>query len=192
MTCLRKRTDMPFPDSIYSDGGRNMVLDCRELAAGVIRKLPFSLETELSSEDRGPDILNGTVIAEGCAENHAGFLSLKGSARLQGTFRCARCCKEFESTIVFPMEYKLASSRPEQSGEEDGADEYLLLEDGCLDLDRTVREQLLTEMPFRFLCREDCKGLCPVCGADRNVTECSCDLKERDPRWGALANFFEE
>ena len=167
-----------------------MVLDCRALAAGAVRSLPFQLETELSPEDRGPDVLNGTVKAEGCAENHAGFLILKGSARLQGTFRCARCCREFERVLVFPMEYKLAASLSSENGE--GDDEFLLLEDGCLDIDRTVRDHLVTEMPFRFLCKEDCKGLCPVCGADRNTQPCSCSEKERDPRWDALATYFDE
>ena len=166
-----------------------MLLDCRELEAGTIRRLPFQLETDLSPEDRGPDILNGTVKAEGCAENHAGFLILKGIARLQGTFRCARCCKEFERVLEFPMEYKLASKLSSDDGEE--ADEFLLLQDGCLDLDQTIRDQMLTEMPFRFLCREDCKGLCPVCGIDRNEQTCSCAENERDPRWNALAGFFE-
>jgi uncharacterized protein len=40
-----------------------------------------------------------------------------------------------------------------------------------------------------MLCREDCKGICPECGIDRNTGECSCVADDIDPRWAALKNF---
>ncbi len=56
-----------------------------------------------------------------------------------------------------------------------------------LPLEDVVREQVLLTLPGRTLCREDCKGLCPHCGADRNATECTCDNTVADSRWSALA-----
>lgn len=168
-----------------------MILDCRELAAGTVRSLPFRLETDLSPDDRGADVLEAGITAEGRAENHAGYLTLTGTIRLNGLFRCARCCAEFRKELCFPMSYKLATALS-AGGDEDGTDDYLLLDDGCLDLDETVRTQLVTEMPYRFLCKEDCRGLCPVCGVNRNEQKCDCSQDERDPRWDALARFFED
>jgi uncharacterized protein len=55
-----------------------------------------------------------------------------------------------------------------------------------LDLWPAVREGLMLELPLAPVCREDCAGLCPVCGADRNVAPCDCDTSVRDERWGAL------
>ena len=57
-----------------------------------------------------------------------------------------------------------------------------------IDIDELVREQVLLAVPERSLCQEDCKGLCPTCGADRNLKECGCESVEADPRWAALKN----
>ena len=57
-----------------------------------------------------------------------------------------------------------------------------------IDIDELVREQVILAIPVRVLCREDCRGLCPTCGADRNFKECGCESAETDPRWAALKN----
>lgn len=162
-----------------------MILDLRELIAGTVAALPFS--ADYPGEGLTDDLVSGSVHVQGAAENHAGFLSLTGNIRLTGVFRCARCCAEFPKLLDFPLESKLAESLANEDEED-----FLLLEDGQLDLDEAVREQLLTEMPYRFLCREDCKGLCPKCGQNLNDRICSCDTRETDPRWTALKSFFEE
>lgn len=60
-------------------------------------------------------------------------------------------------------------------------------EDGAVDLDALVREQILLALPSRHLCSETCKGLCQKCGANLNAGQCSCEQGETDPRWSALA-----
>ncbi len=60
------------------------------------------------------------------------------------------------------------------------------LEGEQLDLEPMVREVLVLDAPSSPLCRDDCAGLCPECGIDRNVGTCSCDNTVADPRWGAL------
>jgi uncharacterized protein len=62
-------------------------------------------------------------------------------------------------------------------------------EGDAVDVDELVREQIMLALPLRNLCREDCKGLCPNCGADLNAGPCSCEQKEIDPRWSALADW---
>jgi uncharacterized protein len=56
----------------------------------------------------------------------------------------------------------------------------------AVDIDEIVREQVLLAVPLRTLCREDCKGFCPVCGADRNLKDCGCQTTETDARWAGL------
>jgi uncharacterized protein len=68
--------------------------------------------------------------------------------------------------------------------EPDG-DDYPLGPDGSLELDQMARDAIGVELPFSPLCRADCKGLCPVCGGDRNLGECP-GHAEIDPRWAAL------
>ena len=49
-------------------------------------------------------------------------------------------------------------------------------------MDELVMTDVTLELPFQLLCREECKGLCPVCGADLNETTCNCNTKKVDPR----------
>jgi len=65
-------------------------------------------------------------------------------------------------------------------------DDAFPIEGDQLDLEPLVREALLLELPLAPLCRPDCAGLCPECGADRNEVDCGHRLEVRDPRWDAL------
>ncbi|MGA7756826.1 MAG: DUF177 domain-containing protein [Ilumatobacteraceae bacterium] len=67
-----------------------------------------------------------------------------------------------------------------------------LIEDGQLDLVPLVRETVLIELDLERQCRDECAGLCPVCGVDRNTTECDCDPTVRDDRWAALEGFVPD
>ena len=64
-------------------------------------------------------------------------------------------------------------------------DDLYPITDDTIDLGPLVRDAIVLELPMAPLCREDCLGLCPQCGADRNEAECSC-VAPRDPRWANL------
>jgi uncharacterized protein len=64
-------------------------------------------------------------------------------------------------------------------------DELYPIADGTIDLGPLVRDAIVLELPMAPLCREDCQGLCPQCGADRNEGECDC-VAPPDPRWANL------
>jgi uncharacterized protein len=69
---------------------------------------------------------------------------------------------------------------------------YGFYRDHLIDVDTLVREQLLLALPFRRLCREDCLGLCPHCGADLNRGACFCPQTIGDPRWEGLLSLKKE
>jgi uncharacterized protein len=58
----------------------------------------------------------------------------------------------------------------------------------AIDVDEIVKEQILLAVPTRMLCRDECKGICPQCGIDKNTGDCQCVTDETDPRWAALKN----
>lgn len=60
------------------------------------------------------------------------------------------------------------------------------IEGDQIDLAPVIREYVLLELPAAPLCRDDCAGICPVCGTDLNVGGCNCDTSVRDERWAAL------
>jgi len=87
------------------------------------------------------------------------------------TSQCALCLEPVTEEISCEAD---ALFKP---GAVEGEDDYPL--EGCkIDLLPYVREALLLELPMRFVCSDDCKGLCPVCGANRNTTRCSCQEGE--------------
>ena len=67
----------------------------------------------------------------------------------------------------------------------DAEETYPLVGDQ-IDLEPLVRDAVLLELPLAPLCTDDCQGLCPVCGVNRNLTSCTCAAEARDPRWSAL------
>lgn len=97
---------------------------------------------------------------------------------------CRRCLKNVETPVE--VELDLLFDPGVQKEEEQGQVYALEAEAATLDLQPALREQLLLEVPPYPLCREDCKGLCPRCGADLNEETCDCVLEEPDPRWDAL------
>ena len=97
---------------------------------------------------------------------------------------CRRCLVDVSGTAVGAVDelYQIEPLDP---------DAYLI-EDGQLDLASLVREMVLLELDNERLCRDDCAGLCPVCGVDRNTIDCSCNPTVIDERWSALEGFVPD
>lgn len=115
---------------------------------------------------------------------------LRGEIRARAEVDCDRCLKRVEVPVEtgFDVTYVPAAAYQDAApGELQEEDMSVAVFDGeTIDVDELVREQVLLGLPNRALCREDCKGLCPVCGIDRNIECCACPTAETDPRWGAL------
>jgi uncharacterized protein len=134
-----------------------------------------------------PAAVNGKVRLSG----NEVFVSGHVDSRAQ--VECDRCLQPVEAPVSadFTLEY-ITGSEYESSevAELTEAEMSVAVFDGeGLDVDEIVKEQILLAVPTRMLCREDCKGICPECGIDRNKGECSCVADDIDPRWAALKNF---
>jgi uncharacterized protein len=103
---------------------------------------------------------------------------------------CDRCLKEVElpAETEFNLEYVTADEYTRlEAAELSEADLKLSVFDGeAIDIDEIVREQILLAVPSQVVCQESCKGLCPNCGTNLNLSECGCRQTEIDPRWAAL------
>ena len=64
--------------------------------------------------------------------------------------------------------------------------QYLSSETNVLDLGEDTRQFLILAIPQKLLCKDDCSGLCPQCGSNRNKVRCDCTRQEIDPRWEVL------
>lgn len=118
---------------------------------------------ERSITFREPVQVSGTYVYDGKAFT----VSAKAEATLDAV--CARCTKPFIERVSFSFTERFVK------GESAAAEEETYPYSGDeLDLDKAVLDNLFLELPIAGVCREDCKGLCPVCGADRNMTPCNC------------------
>ena len=105
---------------------------------------------------------------------------------------CARCLKPVSLEISGKLMYLYCSQDPQTIND----DEFMPVDvdyfGRVLDIMPQIEESIYTLIPTKILCREDCKGLCPNCGADLNEGECSCKNEDIDPRLEALRNFAAE
>jgi uncharacterized protein len=119
-------------------------------------------------------------------------LNLKLDLNVEGIVytKCARCNKELSAPIAVKSNYILITADEAEANEEN--EDVLILSGYKLLLDDLVSDSLIINMPMRYLCKDDCKGLCPVCGIDLNKEKCECLSKKIDPRLEKLKAFFEE
>jgi len=153
---------------------------------------PLSFRLTLDPEEvkrRHQEIRGLTPVqAEGEAAKLGNLYYVKGSMSADVTFVCARCLKRFTEHVVVPFSETFAAA---DSGEMlDEESDILPLEGEEIELDPLLQEDFLLAMPSFPLCEEDCKGLCPTCGVNRNDQPCSCKNERIDPRLAGLADFF--
>jgi uncharacterized protein len=119
-----------------------------------------------------------------------------GELRIQGRYtvemagRCDRCLggARFPLDQGFDLFYKPMSviARAEEVEIDEGEAEIGFYEGNGIELEDILREQVLLALPMQRVCRDDCKGICPACGKNRNETMCDCKIETTDDRWGAL------
>jgi uncharacterized protein len=119
-------------------------------------------------------------------------VQLRGSIRARAEVDCDRCLQSVEIPIETSFDVKYISSDDYRATETVELQEedlsVAVFDDATIDIDELVREQLLLALPSRALCGAECKGLCPVCGANKNSQDCACETTEIDPRWSGLKN----
>lgn len=163
-----------------------MKIDVRPILHTPGQRLSFQFELDLSGLDfDGRHPISRPVAVEGEVRNTADLVTLALTARTTLDEVCDRCGKEFLQDKE--VEYRCMLAEELQNEE---SDEIVLLEDGNVDAGGLARTALILGMDSKHLCSEDCKGLCPRCGADLNLGPCSCG-KEPDPRLAALAKLLE-
>jgi uncharacterized protein len=130
----------------------------------------------------------------GTAEYRSALQEIRVQGSPKGSVTCA-CDRCLETTRIpvdgdFDLSYRPSALEPE-AGEvalDEDESEVGFFEGAGLDLADIVREQVLLLLPMQRFCRPGCKGLCPVCGKNRNEVECSCRVEPIDERWAALRN----
>jgi len=117
-----------------------------------------------------------------CLESFDGGVMVTGIIRAPWVGVCRRCTAAVEGELHISLKERYCD--PPTRGEPEDEEAYPIVDD-VIDLGPMVHEAILGELPLAPLCREDCRGLCPLCGIDRNEESCDC-VAPRDPRWASL------
>ncbi len=136
------------------------------------------------------------LLAEGSVEllgNTLGEIRVRGQLSVTMQSDCDRCLEpaqiplEADFDLFYRPAPKTGSSREEVEIDE-GESQIAFYEGEGLELGEILREHILLSLPMQRVCSETCKGICPICGQNRNTVSCGCSVKPADDRWAALKN----
>lgn len=125
-----------------------------------LKKLPFEINSEIS-------------IKGDCVYTGENFI-VKGLIVTDYTSRCDRCTKPVTGRLELSFMEEYASHE-----DENHPDRYLYKGDDII-IDKMVKDNIYLGAPIQYLCSNDCRGLCPQCGADLNKTDCGCRVEQMD------------
>jgi uncharacterized protein len=125
-------------------------------------------------------------------ENTGGEMRIRGRYTVEMESECDRCLglARFPLDASFDLFYRPSSdiAREEEVEIDEGEAEIGFYENGGIELEEILLEQILLALPMQRVCSSACKGICPICGVNRNESACDCRLATADDRWGSLRN----
>ena len=165
-----------------------MKISVKQVLEVVGEQQDFAGAIDLSWVTRyGKKLFPDALAVAGTVYNRAGVVTLRYQISGRIPFRCDRCLMQSEYRVQEQFSHTVVS------GLEDTAldDAFLTAPDGVLVLDEIAGADLQLSLPQVLLCKSDCKGLCPGCGADLNKTNCGCQPETGDPRMAILKNLLK-
>lgn len=170
-----------------------MIIDISEVANSINKEIKEEVNIELDSFSsrlgefpiltKSPFLLK---IAN--QENHNVLIS--GEVELELAIPCGRCLEDVPTTIHFEIDKKLAIEADTLVDDEMEENDYLI--GFNLDVDKLVYAEILVNWPMKVLCKDDCEGICKVCGMNLNKGACDCQRTELDPRMAAIQDIFNK
>ncbi len=128
---------------------------------------------------------------DGKLSNQAAWALIEGEISTKLDIACGRCLESVKTPVNFEFEAAFINAKRltddvDMELEAEGLDVSILV-GHKIDLVDVAQERVMLSIPSQTLCKQDCKGLCPECGANKNSKACNCDEKAIDSRWSALS-----
>ncbi|MDO4542473.1 MAG: DUF177 domain-containing protein [Bacillota bacterium] len=159
--------------------------------AGIRSELEFTLSPE-DAADSDLQLGSAPLVFKGAAENLDRVIEVTGTveAVLKGV--CDRCGEDLEYKVLADFSETFTNLADKLPDEDDGEKCFHLFNGDEIDLWPYVEQAIFLAKPMKILCKEDCRGLCPQCGQNLNLEDCSCDNDPIDPRLAVLADLLKE
>ncbi len=169
------------------------MIDISTIVKSINKDETFECELSLSTfESRLGDypILSKSPISLHVANQENERLLIRGTVDVELGIACGRCLEEVPTKIHFDIDKTLKFCEGALVDEEMEETDYLIGFE--LDVDKLVYAEILVNWPMRVLCKDDCKGICKVCGMNLNKGTCDCDSFVPDPRMAAFQDIFNK
>ncbi len=153
----------------------------------VTMQLPLEAETVTVNGETFP-ITEKSQIELTLNNVGTGKALVRARMKLAVKIPCDRCLREVKCPLELDVEEEVFSPERQESTQEDALS---FMEGYQLDVDNLLNNEILLNWPMKVLCKEDCKGICKVCGKDLNEGPCGCDTFVPDPRMAAIKDIFD-
>ena len=170
-----------------------MIIDISKVVKSINKEVSEEVSIELTSfESRLGDfpILQKSPVALTITNQENKTLFIRGAVDVTLSIPCGRCLEEVPTQICFDIDKKLDINESVLLDDEMEENDYLIGFE--LDVDKLVYAEILVNWPMRVLCKDDCEGICKVCGANLNKGDCGCQRTELDPRMAAIQDIFSK
>ena len=170
-----------------------MIIDISKVVKSINKEVSEEVSIELTSfESRLGDfpILQKSPVVLTITNQENKTLFIRGAVDVTLSIPCGRCLEEVPTQICFDIDKKLDINESVLLDDEMEENDYLIGFE--LDVDKLVYAEILVNWPMRVLCKDDCEGICKVCGANLNKGDCGCQRTELDPRMAAIQDIFSK
>ena len=166
-----------------------MRIDVRELELGPLKLSGEVALEELKIESSDVRVL-GQILVRLVAEKHAQEVRVRGSFAAEAQLPCARCLEPVRIPLLVELDQFYRPHKDHRLvGEielQEKDTEIAFYFGDFIEVSDIIREQILLGLPMKPVCRDDCQGLCPHCGKNRNLDACNCHSLFVDPRLAPL------
>lgn len=155
------------------------------------KRLDTRAELEMTCFDNGLErfeIVERSPVMLSIVHLETGKALLKSNLQLVLRAVCDRCLTDVSVPLTLHTERTLYS--PEIAKEAKDDDNQAFVDGYELDVEALAHDMIIGNWPAKILCREDCQGICPICGQNRNVRDCGCDSFVPDPRMAVIQDIF--
>lgn len=170
-----------------------MIIDISKVVKSINKEVSEEVSIELTSfESRLGDfpILQKSPVVLTLTNQENKTLFIRGAVDVTLSIPCGRCLEEVPTQICFDIDKKLDIQDSVLVDDEMEENDYLIGFE--LDVDKLVYAEILVNWPMKVLCKEDCEGICKVCGMNLNKGTCDCQRTELDPRMAAIQDIFSK
>ena len=170
-----------------------MIIDISKVVKSINKEVSEEVSIEMNSfESRLGEfpILQKSPVVLHIQNQENKTLFITGSVDITVGIPCGRCLEEVPTHICFDIDKKLDIEDSVLVDDEMEENDYLIGFE--LDVDKLVYAEILVNWPMKVLCKEDCEGICKVCGANLNKGDCGCQRTELDPRMAAIQDIFNK